>query len=122
MEQQELFIYDSLIPNYPWYLAEVVEGVELNSTYMEGAAEINVENKFQGEYMNICRIITAPRNGSELNYAENQDFVCVWATAVKKFKLLSYGTVVLVRNADIFLRILPGTPLYAEIERRAKSV
>ena len=113
-------VVNSLIVNFPWYLVEVIEGVDVNSIYKEGFAEIEVENKFQGKYMNICKVILEPdwescSSKDLVPLAFKDDVVCVWSTAVENFKILEYAEVSLIRNADIFIRIPAGTPLYEKI-------
>lgn len=99
-----------LQPNYPWFVVDIVEGVDLNQTVQDGIAEVKVDSKFQGKYLNICKITKAPQNvprDTPLHAIEG-DIVCVWATAVETFDLFEYGQVHLVRNPDIFLVLRDG--------------
>jgi hypothetical protein len=105
--------------HFPWYIVEVIEGVNLDSVVRNGAAEIGVENKMQGKYMNICRILECPTSysckPSDTLLASTGDLVGVWATAIETFQMLSYGEVTMIRNADIFMTVIGNSPLYKEI-------
>lgn len=110
----------SLIVNFPWYLVDIIEGVDLNSVYKDDFAEVGVDNKFQGKYMTICKIVQTPSEYSRKSTDPNilaieGQLVCVWSTAVEKFKILNYGEVSMIRNADVFLVIPQDTELYEKI-------
>jgi len=125
MDKEPIVLTESLTANFPWYIIEVVKGVDVNNVHRDGFAEVGVDDKFQGKYMNICRIIDEPCFESmdcdtPPLLAEVGDLVCVWATAVESFKLFEYGSISLVRNADIFLKISAGTALYNKIMEENK--
>lgn len=110
-------LVENITPTYPGMLVEVIEGVSLNSTYKDNFAEVTVENKLQGEYMNICRVLRMPDNVPDdvvLN-ATVGDLIGVWATAIKQFKLTQRGDVAIVRNPDVFIVINYGSELEAQI-------
>ncbi len=120
-------LINGIIPVYPGMLVEVVEGVALDNTYMDGLAEITIDNKMQGEYMNICRVMRTPDwwPSDVLINAEDGDFIGVWATAIKAFKLAEYGNIAIVRNPDVFVVIDPNSELYEKVEEKylnAKAV
>jgi hypothetical protein len=95
----------------PWILVEIIEGVNLDSTYRDDFAEYSVDNKVQGKYMNICKVLKTPDLIESLN-AEVDDYVCVWSTAVESFNVLNYGKVDLVRNPDIFMKLDKSSEFY----------
>jgi hypothetical protein len=113
-------INNSLESSYPWILAKIIEGVDLNSVYNAGYSEVPVDNKFQGKYMSICQVLSEPETKERLN-AYQHDYVCVWATSIEQFELADYGSVVLIRNPDIFLRIVPGSELYKKIQAKLEA-
>lgn len=94
-----------LTPKYPWFLVEVVEGVDTDQIVQDGIAQVKVDNKFQGKYMNICRIIKTPDAvpADTILHAGEGDYIGVWATAVETFNLFEHGNVNMVRNPDIFI-------------------
>ena len=110
-------LYKDIIPVYPGLLVKAVEGVAVNSKYTDGFAEVKVDQKLQGEYMNICQVLAIPESWPDdvmLN-AKVGDYIGVWATAIKPFKLANYGDVFIVRNPDVFVVVREGSELYYSI-------
>jgi hypothetical protein len=99
-----------LSPNFPWFIVEFVDGVDLDKVVQDGIAEVIVDNKFQGKYLNICKVLKQPNNTPKdvSLHAIEDDYVCVWASAIESFDLPDYGKVHLVRNPDIFLVLKQG--------------
>ena len=98
---------DSLSVPTPWLLVEVIEGVSKDASYTVGLAEVDVDIKAQGEYMNICQVLQAPSDQTGTQIMAG-DFVCVWAPAIKRFTLMHYGEIILTRIPDVFL-VIPRT-------------
>lgn len=106
-----------IIPVYPGLLVNVLEGVAVDNRYTDGFAEVKVDQKLQGEYMNICQVIAVPVDWPDdvMRNAEVGDFIGVWATAIKPFKFAHYGNISIVRNPDVFVVVREGSELYDAI-------